>query len=198
MIHRFFFSVVFAFVVSLAMADDIPFDQRANWQHQDTWMHSSAGDVGLDLEQAAREGKSLMILWEQQGCIYCDRLRAKNFKNPAIRDILDENFLVMPLDMAGKRKVRARDGTVMTEAQLARRLKVTGTPTTVVFNSGGVLKGKELREVAFRMPGYLKSFHYFTVLAYFVSGDHEVMSLRAFTKQRAAEFRERGVDPERW
>ena len=161
-------------------------------------MSYSQGDVGIDLELAAQDGKSLMLLWEQQGCIYCDRLHEKNFKNPVIRDLLHKNFRVVPLDMAGKRKVRARDGTVMTEAQLARRLKVTGTPTTVVFNSGGVLKDKDLRSVAFRMPGYLKSFHYFTVLAYFTSGDHEDMSLREFSALRAAEFRERGVDPERW
>ncbi|MDU8928591.1 thioredoxin fold domain-containing protein [Alisedimentitalea sp. MJ-SS2] len=198
MIHRFL-SVIFVLCAAVvAHADDIPFDQRPNWQKQETWMDTSQGDVGIDLELAAQEGKSLMLLWEQPGCVYCTRLHEKNFKNPVIRDLLNKNFRVVPLDMAGKRKVRARDGTVMTEAQLARRMKVTGAPTTVVFNSGGVLKDKDLRSVAFRMPGYLKSFHYFTVLAYFLSDQHEDLSLREFTKLRAAEFRQRGVDPERW
>jgi thioredoxin-related protein len=196
---RFLMSLALILSANLAAADtNAVFDPGARWLHYDTWVDRGESDVAQDLAQAGREGKSLMILWEQQGCLYCDRLRQTNFNNPVIRDILEDNFLVVSLNMAGNRRVRGFDGTVMTEVQLARQMKVTGTPTTVVYNSGGVLKDVSRSAVAFRMPGYLTSFHYFTVLAYFLSDRHEEMSLRQFTNATAEEFRARGINPGSW
>ena len=198
MIFRFLLAVGLILSASLAAAQNgIAFDQRPGWLHQETWMHDSQGNVEHDLAQAARMGKSLMILWEQQGCTYCDRLHAHNFTKPEIRTLLEENFLLVPLNMHGQRRVLAPDGTEMTEADLARRLQVTGTPTTVVFNTAQVLKKAPSAE-AFRMPGYLKSFHYLAVLAYFLSDRHDEMTLQQYVALQANEFRERGINPDRW
>lgn len=182
-----------------AAAEDGPLaDQRASWLRYDTWVDHVGGDVERDLAQARHEGKSLMILWEQQGCLYCDRLRRENFNNPAIRDILQEHFIVVSLNMAGNRLVRGADGKVMTEMQLARQMRVTGTPTTLVYNSGGVLTEMARTAVAFRMPGYLTSFHYFNVLAYFLSDRHDDLSLGEYTAMQAADFRAQGINPDQW
>ena len=196
--QRFLPAIVLAFAAATATAGETAFDQRASWQKHESWMHQSDGNVAHDLNRAAREGKSLMILWEQQGCVYCQRLRQRNFENPRIRALLEENFLVLPLDISGDRPVRGPDGRAMTEAQLARAMRVTGTPTTVVYNSGGVLDDVARTSVAFRMPGYLSSFHYFTVLGYFLSDRHGEMSLRDYTAELEADFRAQGVDPDRW
>ena len=55
-------------------------------------------ELGDDLQQAASEGKGLVVLFEQRGCPYCREMHLVNFARPEITDYLQAHFQVVQLD----------------------------------------------------------------------------------------------------
>lgn len=173
-------------------------DARPDWLRVQSFIHASDGDLRHDIARAADEGKALMVIWEQAGCIYCARMHKENFQRREIVQLLDDNFVIIQLDIGGQRPVTGLDGTPMTEAELARRWRVTTSPTTVVLSARnpGVerLKSAEV----FRMPGLLNPFRYYAVMHFFASGAYESEELGDHFAMHADELTARGIDPETW
>ena len=46
--------------------------------HKTDWMRDTFKDMGEDLAEANAEGKRLMVIIEQRGCIYCARCTMKS------------------------------------------------------------------------------------------------------------------------
>lgn len=42
--------------------------------HKTDWMRETFKDLGEDLAEANAEGKRLMVIIEQRGCIYCKKI----------------------------------------------------------------------------------------------------------------------------
>jgi len=166
--------------------------------HIQDWFFESTGDIRLDLLAAAAVQKDMVVLFEQEGCVYCIKLHEDNFSRPEIVKIITDNFIVVQLDMRGSDMITGFDGVRMSEAQLARQWSVGTTPTTVVLLSENPGVTSEKAAEVFRLPGYLKAFEYYAVLDYFASGAFETQGLGAFMKVTAAEFQERGIDPKAW
>ena len=61
--------------------------------HKSPWMRDTFKDLSEDLEEANAEGKRLMVIIEQRGCIYCEKMHTEVFPNPTIADYIDEHFL---------------------------------------------------------------------------------------------------------
>jgi len=166
--------------------------------HIQPWFQETAGDVRLDLMAAAAEQKDMIILFEQEGCVYCIRLHNENFTKPEIVDLITSSFLVFQMDMVGADAIIGFDGEKVTEAQLARKWGVTTTPTTIVLLSQNPSAGSLKEAEVFRLPGYLKSFEYLSVIDYFASGAFETQALGPFMRTKAVEFTERGINPKSW
>lgn len=75
--------------------------KSANGLHIQDWFHPTTFDLRADLQAAAISGKNLVILFEQDGCIYCKKLHEENFAKPEILDLLTEKYLMVQLDMWG-------------------------------------------------------------------------------------------------
>lgn len=173
-------------------------DSRPEWLRDQSWMRQSDGDLRRDLAFAAVQGKALMVLWEQSGCVYCARLHDRNFQRREIAQLLDDGFVTVQLDIKGTRRVIGLDGVEMSEAELARRWRVNTTPTTVVLSSEDP-DGSRLDSVeVFRMPGYLRPFRYYAMLHFFVSGAYRTEEINAHFAARAEELSTWGIDPETW
>jgi len=166
--------------------------------HLQDWFFESSGDIRLDLLAAAAAQKDMVVLFEQEGCVYCIKLHEDNFSRPEIVKFMTDNFIVVQLDMRGSDMITGFDGVRMSEAQLARQWSVGTTPTTVVLVSENPGVTSEKAAEVFRLPGYLKPFEYYAVLDFFASGAYETQGLGAFMKVTAAEFQERGIDPKAW
>ncbi len=50
--------------------------------HKTDWMRDTFKDLREDLEDANVEGKRLMVMIEQRGCIYCTRMHEQVFPRP--------------------------------------------------------------------------------------------------------------------
>ncbi|MBR9852611.1 MAG: thioredoxin fold domain-containing protein [Rhodobacteraceae bacterium] len=116
------FSVVF---VSTSMAAELGDDGL----HKAPWMRDTFKDLREDLEEANAEGKRLMILVEQRGCIYCKKMHEKVFVVPEIASYIEENFFVVQINMFGDVEVTDFDGTALPEKDMVKRWHALFTPS---------------------------------------------------------------------
>jgi len=166
--------------------------------HKQPWFYDSFLEMGPDLEDAAAEGKGLIVLFEQRGCPYCRELHEVNYAIPEITDYQSENFLTVQLNLWGDRIVTDFDGEELSEKALAQKWLVNFTPTAVFFasDSAGASAG-DVTE-SFRMPGYFKPFHYGSALEYVATGAYRDTGFQRFTRARFLRHEEEGKDPTLW
>jgi thioredoxin-related protein len=136
--------------------------------YQQDWFLQSLLDLRDDLADAKAEGKRLAIIWEQKGCPYCRDLHAVNLSDPKTAGWIKERFAVLQLNLWGDRRVTDFDGQELPEKELARKYRITFTPTIQFFPKSieemAGRKGMEA-EVA-RMPGYFRPFHFISMFEY--------------------------------
>src|SRR5215471_20779749 len=101
--------------------------------YKQPWFLESFLDLGDDLEEAAKEGKRFVVLWELRGCPYCKETHFINFAQPRIADYVKTNFEVLQLNIIGSRKVTDFDGAELAEKELAAKYGVLFTPTFQFF-----------------------------------------------------------------
>lgn len=166
--------------------------------HKQDWFTDSFLELGDDLQTAADAGRGLMILFEQAGCPYCRELHQVNFNRPEIVDYLTGHFDVIQLDLWGSREVLDFDRQAMEERALAAKWGVNFTPTTVLFPASRAGATDPRQAEAFRLPGYLKPFHYLSSLEYVVTGEYEKQPFQRYLQDKFEVLRQQGIDPDVW
>ncbi|MCO8145319.1 thioredoxin family protein [Rhodovulum tesquicola] len=166
--------------------------------YKQPWFLDSFLELGDDLAEAAAGGRGLMVLFEQAGCPYCRELHAVNFARPEIADFLTAHFDVVQLDLWGARGVLDFDGETLEERALAAKWAVNFTPTTVLFPAEAAGSASRAEAEAFRLPGYLKPFHYLSALEYVATGEYRAQPFQRYLQDKFAALRERGIDPDVW
>lgn len=86
-------------------------------------------DLNKAVEQAHAENKSIMLLFDQKGCYYCDELKEKTLSNPDVISKLNEGYITVIIDINEQPKV-------------ASKYKVFGTPTAIFLDSNQKQMGK--------------------------------------------------------
>ena len=102
---------------------------NADGLHAAPWIEETFKDLREDLDDANAAGRRLMLIVEQRGCIYCERMHEEVFVVPDIAASLAEDFYVVRLDLYGGTEVTDFDGDVLTEKAAARKWGVNFTPT---------------------------------------------------------------------
>ena len=110
------------------------------------WLRPTRGDLRLDLGAAAGEGKVFALLWEREGCPYCQMLHLEALRDPLLRTYVAERFYTVRLDRFGRTPVLDFDGARVMQGEAAVRHNIVGTPTMEFRLADG-------REVL-RLPGY--------------------------------------------
>lgn len=101
--------------------------------HKADWMRETFLDLREDLAEANEEGKRLMIIVEQRGCIYCTKMHEDIFPIPEIDAALHETYFVVQLNMFGDLEVTDFDGTVLPEKEMVQSWNVLFTPVMMFF-----------------------------------------------------------------
>ncbi|MDQ7069178.1 MAG: thioredoxin fold domain-containing protein [Rhodobacterales bacterium] len=166
--------------------------------HVQKWFHPTSLNLLTDLQTAKDAGKGLLILWEQEGCVYCAQLHAVNFTRDDVVSMLTDNFLVVQLDLRGTRDITGFDGNVISESALAAKWLVSFTPTTMVFGGAPATVTARADTEIFRLPGYLKPFYHYSALDYFSSGAFKGQDFPDFLAVRVAEIETKGLTPDTW
>lgn len=121
--------------------------------HKEDWFALTFRDVADDIEAAKEEGKRLVMIFEQRGCIYCAKMHEALLSDPEVADYIKANFKVVQYNMFGDEEVTDLDGEVLTEKTAARKWGYVFTPT-LMFLPEEVPEGKTAAEAAVAtMPG---------------------------------------------
>lgn len=182
-----------------ALAADEPAKGDDGLYKQD-WFADTFLNLADDAAEAAEAGKTLAVIWEQNGCPYCREMHKVNFAIPEIRDFIKQHFVVLQLDLWGPRKVTDFDGKEMGERELGRRWNVNFTPTINFFPKlSDVPAGKGGKELeVMRMPGYFKPFHFISMFEYVQTGAYEKMPFQRYVQARGDKMREHGKPVKLW
>ncbi|MTI43198.1 thioredoxin-related protein [Roseibium hamelinense] len=103
--------------------------------HKPDWLRDTFKDLSEDLEEANSEGKRLMVIIEQRGCIYCKRMHEKVFIVPEIKQYIEDNYFVVQINMFGDVEVTDFDGTALPEKDMVKRWGALFTPNIYFFPS---------------------------------------------------------------
>ena len=166
--------------------------------HKQPWFLDSFLELGDDLAQAADQGRHLMILYEQNGCPYCRELHEVNFARPALSDYIKAHYDVIQLDMFGAREVLDFDGQAHEERDLAAKWGVNFTPTTILMHNSNAGAESLGAAQSFRMPGYLKPFHYLASLEFVAERKFEEQTFQRYLQDKFAALEAEGLDPDVW
>jgi thioredoxin-related protein len=101
--------------------------------HKTDWMRDTFKDLGEDLAEATAEGKRLLIMVEQRGCIYCTKMHEEVFPRDEIASYIEDNFFVVQMNLHGSTEIVDFDGEALEEREAARKWGVLFTPTMMFF-----------------------------------------------------------------
>jgi len=168
--------------------------------HVQPWFHESFLDLREDAEEAAADGKQLVILWEQKGCPYCRETHRVNLRQPGTVDYIKKNFMVVQMNLWGDKEVTDFDGEVTTEKKLARKYRVQFTPTMQFFPAKIPAKKISGRDAEiWRLMGYWKPFHFHHTFVYIKEdGMATQPNFQRWLQARAEEYEAKGIKFELW
>lgn len=168
-----------------------------NGLHVQDWFLESFFDLKEDRVDAAANGKSLAILFEQRGCPYCAEMHRVNFARKEITDYIKANFEILQIDMWGSREMTDFDGAQLPEKKLARKWRVNFTPTIVFIKPGADQVDPLDMEVA-RIPGYFKPFHFVSMFEFVQTKKYEEMPFQRYLQAKFKKLVEKGIKPDVW
>ena len=156
--------------------------------HKAPWMRETFKDLSEDLADANAEGKRLMVIIEQRGCIYCKKMHEEVFSIAKIANYIEENFFVVQINMFGDVEVTDFDGTILPEKEMVRRWGALFTPSILFFPEevGGDVSANQAAVAS--MPGAFGKHTTFNMLNWVV--EHGYEGEESFQKYHARKFSE--------
>ena len=151
--------------LSLAPAGLAAAPVRTENGYTQDWFHEGFLNLREDLEEATAAGQRLAVLFDQRGCPYCREMHTDHLAQPEIEGFIRPRFRMVQLDLHGSRQVIDFDGTAHEERALARRWRVTFTPTIIFLPEQAPQRmGREI-EVA-RMHGLMPKQDFLALFTY--------------------------------
>ncbi len=127
MLRRTFLTLAAALWAMPALAVELGDDGL----HKPEWFRVTFKDVGEDFAEATAEGKRLLLIVEQRGCIYCTEMHEKTFTDPRVKELLETDYFPVQLNLHGDTDVTDADGESLSEKAAARKWGVMFTPTMI-------------------------------------------------------------------
>jgi thioredoxin-related protein len=140
------------------------------------------------LAEANAEGKRLMIIVEQRGCIYCKKMHEEVFTVPEVNDYIEENFFVVQINMFGDVEVTDFDGTTLAEKDMVKRWGALFTPSISFFPTDVLEGAMATQAAAANMPGAFGKWTTLNMLTWVVEEGYN--SDEPFQKYHARKFAE--------
>lgn len=130
--QRVFAAVVAVVVLNLAqialMAPAAAASLGDDGLHKQDWFSLTFRDIEEDIIESSADGKRLVLLFEQAGCIYCKKLHDTLLSDPEVADYLKSHFVFVQYNLFGNEEVTDLDGQVLDERDAASRWGAMFTP----------------------------------------------------------------------
>lgn len=159
--------------------------------HEAAWIEETFKDLREDHEEATAQGKTLMVLIEQRGCIYCTRMHEQVFPDPEVEAALTESFYVIQINMFGDVEVTDFDGETLPEKDMVRRWNAQFTPMLMFFPPEVPEDAIAGQSTIVTMPGAFGKWTTLNLLNWVRTGVYE--SDESFQRYHARILQERGI-----
>lgn len=101
--------------------------------HKADWQRETFKDLQEDFAEARAEGKRLLVIVEQRGCLYCKDMHEHTFTDPRVKALLEETYFPVQINLHGDTEIVDADGEAMSEKEATRKWGVLFTPTMIFF-----------------------------------------------------------------
>lgn len=159
--------------------------------HKADWFHDTFKDLGEDFADAKAQGKRMVIMVEQRGCIYCTEMHEKVFPEPRINAMLNDDYYAIRINLHGDTEVTDTDGEVLTEKGAARKWGVLFTPTIVFLPTELDPEKSAVQQAVAVMPGAFSGGTTFDLLTWVKERRYLDQSEEDFQRYHARMIRER-------
>ena len=178
-----------AFAVLMAMAlNTFAADIGDDGLHKAPWMRDTFKGLIEDLAEANDEGKRLMIIIEQRGCIYCKKMHEDVFPIEKIAKYVEDNFFVVQINMFGDVEVTDFDGETLPEKDMVKKWRSLFTPTILFFPREVADDVSAAQGAVATMPGAFGPHTTFNMFNWIIEKGYE--SGESFQKYHARKFAE--------
>lgn len=132
-----------ALLVALGSLHGLAAHAQAPRNPDQFFFNTSFGDLKQELADAKRSGKKgILIVFEARDCPYCSRMHNTVLNRVDVQNAFREHFAIFKLSIDSSQSVTALDGSITTEAELAKQLKIYGTPYTLAIGNDGQTLGR--------------------------------------------------------
>lgn len=159
--------------------------------HKTDWMRDTFKDLPADLAEANDEGKRLMILFEQRGCIYCAEMHEKVFPREDVANYIRENYFVVQMNLHGDTEIVDFDGETLTEKKAARKWGLLFTPSILFLPEDVPENMTAMQAAVAMMPGAFGAGTTLDMLTWVNEKRYELDGEEDFQRYHARRIKER-------
>ena len=117
------------------------------------WLRDTFKDLGEDFAEAQAEGKRLMLIVEQRGCLYCTDMHENTFPDPRVKALLENDYFPVQLNLHGDIEIVDTDGEELSEKDATRKWGILFTPTMIFLPTELDPETPAIRQAVAVMPG---------------------------------------------
>lgn len=143
-----------------------------------SWFKESFLDIKEDVDEAAAEGRHVMLFFQLNDCPYCDRMLKESFEEESMQTAIQDKFDVIAINVKGDREIAFDEDTSLIEKELAEKLEVRATPVILFLD-------KDNNAVA-RVNGYRSPKRFKHILSY--------VSDKAYENSTLAEYLDKNLE----
>ncbi len=179
--RAFFLAAIVALIPLVpATAKDFKDSQVTHIENPAWFINSPFLDLQEDLAKAKADGKQgLMVVFNTEGCSYCDAFIKRSLSDPKIAASVQKQFDSIGLEIFDDAEMTGPRGESLAVKQFAQREGAGFSPTLLFYGDGGA---RMLRVVGYQSPE-----RFTAILAYLAEQRYQHETLAAyFTRLREA------------
>ena len=95
------------------------------------WYQDTFKNLQDDFAEAKSEGRRMLLIVEQKGCVYCHKMETQVFTDPRVKAMLEKDYYPIQVNLHADTELTDTDGEVLTEKSATRRWGILFTPTMI-------------------------------------------------------------------
>ena len=159
--------------------------------HKPAWLRDTFKDLQEDYAEAKAEGKRMLIIVEQRGCLYCRDMHENTFTDERVKTLLEDAYFPVQLNLHGDIDIVDLDGEELSEKEAARKWGVLFTPTMILLPMEADLNTPAAVQAAAVMPGAFSAGTTLDLLTWVKEERYLDKSEEDFQRYHARKIRER-------
>lgn len=159
--------------------------------HKPGWLRVTFKDIREDFADAGSEGKRLLLIVEQRGCVYCKEMHEKTFTDERVKAMLENDYFPVQINLHGDTEIIDADGEALSEKAAARKWGVLFTPTMIFLPPELDEETSAIGQAVAVMPGAFSAGTTFDLLTWVKEERYLDQSEEDFQRYHARRIRER-------